>query len=580
MGGAGLGGCGGADGSEGGRGGGAGHGARGRSRGVAAGGGVDEGLEGGRELAEEGGDGLGEGPAGDVLLAEGRELDAGKDGLAEEVLDRDERRAGDAADDARREDEAERVLDKDGRAGADDAVRAALAGGHLVEDEAEADDVPVRGLELRAREHARVVRRAARHRDLVVRELHAAPAVDQHVPAVQVRVRAADLLQVQQALEDLPPVVRDVVRAQTARRTCACAWRSERVRTAALDREACGRGGVVDDVAQAPARREGAHGHEGRARARVVDEAQGRDVRVPQEAEALQHRRLLLLAVERERRVHHRHHAHHALDAPGLQHRQRRRAHRLAALLLEQRLLLLQEHRRLGRPRPAAPAFGNPCRGFSVVCSVSMEESCENKQKSDEWKWRGWGGVRVERKKRKRERGESGGNKLDTYERKKLLDVDEDGGKGELRGARQELERHDVLVERRARGGDEGVAAAAEALGAAEAKALGERDTLGRTARLVEDEPAQTAVVLPVRERERPVAAVALEARLVLLPLGHARSRAQRHLLFRSVCVAKKHSKSKKKRKKAKQKKKKEKKWKNGERSQSLFPIGFGETQE
>lgn len=133
--------------------------------------------------------------------------------------------------------------------------------------------------------------------------------------------------------------------------------------------------------------------------------------------------------------------------------------------------------------------------------------------------------------------------------------MDENGGKGELRGARQELERHDVLVERRARGGDEGVAAAAEALGAAEAKALGERDTLGRTARLVEDEPAQTAVVLPVRERERPVAAVALEARLVLLPLGHARSRAQRHLLFRSVCVAKKHSKSKKKERRQKQKK-------------------------
>ena len=118
--------------------------------------------------------------------------------------------------------------------------------------------------------------------------------------------------------------------------------------------------------------------------------------------------------------------------------------------------------------------------------------------------------------------------------------MDEDRREGELRGARQELEGHDVLVERGARGHEERVAVVAQALGAAEAKALGQTHPLRRTARLVEDEAAQTAVVLPVGEREGLVTAVALEARLILLPLGHTGGCAQRHLVLWSRCVAKK----------------------------------------
>ena len=149
-------------------------------------------------------------------------------------------------------------------------------------------------------------------------------------------------------------------------------------------------------------------------------------------------------------------------------------------------------------------------------------------------------------------------NKLDADERHKLLDVDEDRREGELGGARQELERHDVLVERGARSHEERVAAVAQALGAAAvAKALGQHHTLRRTALLVEDEPAQTAVVLPVREREGLVAAVALEAGLVLLPLGHTRGCAERHVVLWSGCVEK--QKTLEEQKKGKEKGKREK---------------------
>lgn len=92
---------------------------------------------------------------------------------------------------------------------------------------------------------------------------------------------------------------------------------------------------------------------------------------------------------------------------------------------------------------------------------------------------------------------------------------------GKAGAAREELKRDNVLVERRARGADKRKAVLAHTLRAAVAKALGQKQLLCCAARLVEDEPAGAAMVLPVPHGERLVAAVALKARLVLLPLGH-----------------------------------------------------------
>ena len=113
------------------------------------------------------------------------------------------------------------------------------------------------------------------------------------------------------------------------------------------------------------------------------------------------------------------------------------------------------------------------------------------------------------------------GSKLEADKRHELLWVDENRLVSKASAAREELERNDVLVQRRARGAHKRKAVLAHTLRAAEAKAVGQKQLLWRTARLVEDEPARAAVVLSVPHRERLVAAVALEARLVLLPLGH-----------------------------------------------------------